>query len=214
MPLGPALRERLGRFEQPATEAYRSWFILLDDLATTLASIADPRTILEIGCGAGHLSGRLLERFPEATLVGSDICESPGDRCTEHRDRAEFVRELSTDLLPERAGSFDLVVICDVIHHVPAAERATLVRSAVELCRPGGLVAIKDWEPTPKLANAVAVFADKYISGDRGVSFPTRSELVELVDQALPDADITLEARIPPRRNNLLLVVQVPGSGD
>jgi 2-polyprenyl-6-hydroxyphenyl methylase/3-demethylubiquinone-9 3-methyltransferase len=211
MPIGPALRERLGRFEKPATEAYRSWFILLDDLAATLSSIADPRTILEIGCGAGHLSNRLLEHFPDASLVGSDICDEPGNRCTEHPDRTEFVRQLSTELVPERAGTFDLVVICDVLHHVPAADRPALVRSAVALCRPGGLIAIKDWEPTPKLANAVAVFADKYISGDRGVSFPTRSQLLDLVQEALPGADLRLEARIPPRRNNLLLVVQVPG---
>jgi 2-polyprenyl-3-methyl-5-hydroxy-6-metoxy-1,4-benzoquinol methylase len=210
MPIGPALRARLGRFEGPVTEAYRSWFIRLDDLAVTLASIADPSTILEIGCGAGHLAGRLLARFPSATLVGCDICEAPGNRCPDHRDRSEFVRQRSTELVAERAGTFDLVVICDVLHHVPIADRAAVVRSAVELCQPGGLVAIKDWEPTPKLPNAAAFVADRYISGDRGVSFPTRSELLDLVEEAAPGASITLEARIPPRRNNLLLVAGVP----
>lgn len=210
MPIGPALRERLGRFEQPATDLYRGFFISLDDLAVTLASVSDATSILEIGCGAGHLSNRLLERFPEASLVGADICEAPGDKCTGFPGRTEFVRALSTELVAERAGQFDLVVICDVVHHVPAEQREELLRSALDLCKPGGLVAVKDWERENRPAHAITYFADRYISGDKGVAFMTYDEQRDLVLGALPEAELVLEARVPPRRNNVLLVLRKP----
>ena len=41
--------------------------------------------------------------------------------------------------------------------------------------------------------------------------FPTLEELRGLVARALPDFDLVCQARIPPRRNNVLLALRRPG---
>ena len=52
MEIGQSVRARLGRWETPAAELYRSVFINLDDLAATTGRLVPSASwILEIGCG-------------------------------------------------------------------------------------------------------------------------------------------------------------------
>jgi 2-polyprenyl-6-hydroxyphenyl methylase/3-demethylubiquinone-9 3-methyltransferase len=78
----------------------------------------------------------------------------------------------------------------------------------VALVAPGGLLAVKEWERRPNAFHALAYGSDRYVSGDRGVSFLDRDELVALLDTAAPGLARVCEARIPPRRNNLLVALR------
>jgi 2-polyprenyl-3-methyl-5-hydroxy-6-metoxy-1,4-benzoquinol methylase len=208
MGIGTAVRHRLGRFEIPAAEAYRNRFIDLDSLATTLASLTKAKRILEIGSGDGSFGERLVNAFPDATYVGIDVASNPGRLYRADPARATFRSITSTDFIAENPEPFDLVTIVDVVHHVPQELRIPILTDAAKLTAPGGMVAVKDWERGRGLAHVMAFTADRYVSGDKTVRFPSREELRQMVDSGLPDFEVVCETRIPPRRNNVLYALR------
>ncbi len=212
MSVGTAVRHRLGRWEIPAAELYRGRFIDLDDLATKVGVLAAPQRILEIGCGDGSFAQRLTETFPAAEYVGIDIAATAGRLYRGDPDRAAFRTVLSGDLIAEGSAVFDLVVIVDVVHHIPPEDRLGVLRDAARLTAPGGMLMVKDWERGRGLSHYAAFFADRVISGDKSVDFPTPQELRTLLATALPEFVVHATDRIAPRRNNILYAMtrQVP----
>lgn len=206
MQLGQVVRRRLGGLEIPAVEAYRGLFINLDDLAGTLASVASPRRILDVGCGDGRFARRLTDTFANADYFGVDVVANPGALYDGDRQRASFQSVSTSELIRRGTTPFDLVIVVDVVHHVPVADRAGLLREARALTAPGGLVAVKDWERTRTAVHGLTWFADRVLSGDATVAFPTAGELTELLEHAFAGDERVLQARVPPHRNNVLHV--------
>ena len=108
MPVGKWVRQRLGRYEAMAAEAYRKPFINLDDLRDTVATLPAVRRILEVGAGEGAVADRLSVAFPNATYLELDIIDQPGRLSDGRRDGVEFRTAEVEDLPP--ADTFDLVV--------------------------------------------------------------------------------------------------------
>ena len=189
--------------ERRVADAYRDAFVDLDELARTIGSLGRFVTAIEVGCGEGALASRLA-LTTEARLLGIDIAPDPGRSYTGPGGRATFRRQRVEDLVAEGTTA-DLVVLSDVIHHVPEPERPGFLRACRKLVNPGGLLVVKEWERRSNAFHALAFGSDRYVSGDRTVSFLTRDELVALVTEATVDLAVVCETRIPPRRNNLLL---------
>lgn len=208
MGFGSAVRHRLGRFEIPAADAYRNRFIDLDSLATTLASLTSAKRVLEIGSGDGTFAQRLVKAFPDATYVGIDVAPNPGRLYRGDPSRVTFRSITSADYIAEDPEPFDLVTIVDVVHHVPEELRVPILMDAAKLTAPGGMVAVKDWERGKGIAHLMAYTADRYVSGDKTVRFPARDELQNIIEAGLPDFEVVCEARIPPRRNNVLYALR------
>lgn len=201
--LGPAIRTRLGRWEIPAADAYRSLFINLDDCATLVSSAVPARRILEVGCGDGSFGQRVLDRYPDASYVGIDVAPEPGRLFRGDRSRAEFHSVSSDEFLASSPGTFDLVVVVDVLHHVPDSLRDGLLRDVRALTSPGGHYVVKEWEPTRTPGHWAAWAADRFITGDR-IQHLSVTDLKLRLAELLGDP-LVLEARVPPRRNNYLL---------
>jgi 2-polyprenyl-3-methyl-5-hydroxy-6-metoxy-1,4-benzoquinol methylase len=212
MPIGSTVRRALGRWEPAAIRVYRDRFIDLDALAATLGAVApNAKRILEIGCGDGAMAAALRRVLPDSELLGLDpAAPTPGRMYDGDRAGTEFRAISTTELLAEEPRLFDLVVLCDVVHHVAEGEREQVLRDAAALTAPGGVVAVKEWEWRPGLANAVAYGADRWVSGDATVRFMPRVELDGLIERTMPGWTRTSEARIPPRRANLLLTMRRP----
>lgn len=203
MKIGPAIRTRLGRFEIPAADAYRSLFINLADCAELVSSLWPAKRILEVGCGDGSFAQRLLERYPDAHYVGIDVSDHPGRLYRGDPARAEFLSMPSSDYLATEPPPFDLVLVVDVLHHVPHELREPLMRDVRALTAPGGHYAVKEWQPTRTLGHWAAYAADRYITGDDIAHVPAGT-LKAALSGWLGD-ELVVEARIPPRRNNYLL---------
>jgi tRNA threonylcarbamoyl adenosine modification protein (Sua5/YciO/YrdC/YwlC family) len=129
----PASYLEMMRSEVPA-------FDRLQD-AVAQASGTGARRMLELGTGTGETARRLLERHPEATLLGID--ESVGMLETARRvlppERVELRVSRLEDPLPD--GPFDLVVSALCVHHLPGVEKAELFkRIAAELTAGGRFV--------------------------------------------------------------------------
>lgn len=212
MPLGTAVRRSLGRLEPVAVRAYREAFIDLDSLAVTLGSVVpDAKRVLEIGCGDGAMATALRQVLPNIELLGIDPGNAdPGRMFEGDRAGTEFRSITSTELLAENPAPFDLVIMVDVLHHVAESARGEILKEAAALTAPGGTVAIKEWERRGGIGTAMAYCADRFVSGDAQVRFMPQAEIDGLIGVAMPDWQRTCEARIPPRRANLLLTLRRP----
>lgn len=203
---GESVRTRLGRWETPAVRLYRSVFIDLHDLArTTERLVPSVSRILEIGSGDGSVADHMNRMYPAADYLGIDVAESAGRRYTGDPRRARFRAMTSSELVAEGPKPFDLILIVDVLHHVPSrAARVQLLRDAAALVAPGGYLLIKEWERHKGLVHALAFAADRYISGDRTVAFMSTTELRDLLSLALPELSIDEVTWVKPHRANAL----------
>lgn len=100
----------------------------------------EPR-IVDVGCGTGEISARLLALFSRSTLRGVDLLESnlahARARCANHGARASFARG-DAFALDFPAAAFDLSVCRHMLQAVPHAEK--VVAELVRVTRPGGRV--------------------------------------------------------------------------
>jgi len=93
------------------------------------------KSVLELGTGTGETARRVLNRHPDAQLIGIDA--SPGmvkvARASLPADRVKLVVGRLEDPLPE--GSFDLVVSALAVHHLEGTGKADLFRRIASMGR-------------------------------------------------------------------------------
>ena len=100
-------------------------------------------SVLDVGCGTGELLARLAAAHPAARLAGLDpVPEMLEVARTKLAGRADL-RVGWANELPWPAGSFDLVVSCNMFHYV--TQPVAAVREMERVLRPGGRIVITDW---------------------------------------------------------------------
>ena len=178
MSVGSSVRRLLGpRLERAAADRYRRLFVDLDALATTIAGLGSFGSVIEVGCGEGALLSRLMDALdPDATAVGIDIAANPGHGYSGRNPDVVFRQAAVAELVAE-GQRFDLVVVSDVLHHIPPTERITFLESCRELLAPDGTIVVKEWVRRRNIAHLAAYTSDRYVSGDKGVQFYTQDEL-------------------------------------
>jgi SAM-dependent methyltransferase len=134
---GRGCHERLYSRPDPyglVTNAYEQ--AKYDLIMQTLAGRRYART-LEVGCGEGLLSERLVDLTGE--LVGVDISEAATQRARERlegTDRAWFERRTLPLDMPD--GDFDLIVCSDVLYYWEPGTLRIGMERLIERLRPGG----------------------------------------------------------------------------
>ncbi len=147
-----------------------------------------PKSIIDLGCGAGRSTVTLQETFPGARLTGVDL--SPYFvTVAQHMER-----ELANDKaaiqwlhapaeetgLP--ADSADLVSVCLVFHELPTSAAQAIIAEAYRLVKPGGHFAIMDMNPQCEtflkmppyiltLLKSTEPYLDQYFSLDMSAAF-------------------------------------------
>lgn len=108
-------------------------------------------SVLDVGCGTGMLSERLLGAFPSCRLTGVDLSPAMVERARARLAGRAEVREADAERLPFHDGAFDLVVCNDSFHHYPDPDRAAFQMWRV--LRKGGALVLGDvWQPAPARA--------------------------------------------------------------
>ena len=210
---GPLLRRLLGdRWFPILGRLYRRVFVDLRKVVEGFPEVAEGGHILDVGAGDGELMNLLLPLNPGATATLIDVAPQVGGWLrADLRDRVEALPETSVAAYAKRKRPVDLVILSDVVHHVPLPERPGLLADLRELL--GGRAAklvVKEVEPGSWRAQ-IYYLADRFITGDRNVHFIRRDEVRQLVQSALPDAacqETDLYRRNPP---NYCLIFSVPG---
>jgi tRNA threonylcarbamoyl adenosine modification protein (Sua5/YciO/YrdC/YwlC family) len=126
------------------------------------ASGAGASRILELGTGTGETARRLLERHPDASLVGID--ESPSMLETARRalpgERVRLLAARLQDPLP--AGPFELVASALAVHHLDRGEKADLFARVRSVLAPGGRFTLADVVVPSDSADAVTELTAGY----------------------------------------------------
>jgi 2-polyprenyl-3-methyl-5-hydroxy-6-metoxy-1,4-benzoquinol methylase len=207
MSIGAAVRRAFGPYEWHIAEAWRRMFVDLDRFAAQVRAWTDATRILEIGCGEGAMTERLVSRFPGARITAIDIAPNTGRLFRGDPSRVEFRQARAEDVVAAQPASFDLVVLADVIHHVPLPMRADLLASARKALRPGGRFVFKDWARRPSLGHLACLLSDRYLTGD-DVHYHSERELRSLATGTFGEGSIIAEALIRPWKSNFAMLLQ------
>jgi 2-polyprenyl-3-methyl-5-hydroxy-6-metoxy-1,4-benzoquinol methylase len=156
--------------DDPYWETYQhAMYALAHENAPAVARairVRSPRRLLDIGGGPGTYSVAMCRRHPglEATVVELPPAAEIGRELVALEGCGERVRYRAGDALELDLGSgYDVVTIHNVLHNLPAASCAELVRRARGALRDGGTLAILEIERPPpgrtgtRLAGALGV---------------------------------------------------------
>lgn len=113
--------------------------------------------VLDVGCGLGFFSARLVERGADVTAcdLGPSMVAATRERVGCRAVVADAVRLVDYF----EPGSFDVVVSSECIEHTPDPSEA--LRQMAAMLRPGGLLSVSTpniiWLPAVKLGNWLRV---------------------------------------------------------
>src|SRR5262249_13427966 len=161
---------------------------------TELAARARGTTLLDVGCGHGVLLALLAVGHPERQVVGIDPDERKIEwarrsvgRCPNVALRARTTETLAAD----RPGSFDTVLVADVLYLLEPAAWTPFLLAAHALLKPKGRLVLKEaeddgsWRVTKALLQErvmVHLFRRTHSSGS--VGFQPRRVLVDALEAA------------------------------
>lgn len=203
MAAGARIRAMFGPLEPLVSNLWRGLFVDIGAW-TRLAHGWQPqaRRVLELGCGEGYSTARLVRAFPGITIDAIDIGGHIGRLYDGPAEAARFRIAYAEELAAEQPGAFDLIVLTDVLHHVPDDQRVSLLRAIRTLLAPGGVLAFKDWERQWTSPVHWAVHgADRWLTGDK-VRYLQRHEARALLAGVFGDGAIRAAASVRPWKNN------------
>jgi 2-polyprenyl-3-methyl-5-hydroxy-6-metoxy-1,4-benzoquinol methylase len=169
--------------------------------AAVEAAVPAAGRVLEVGCGHGLLSLYLALRSPDRIVTGVDIDEhkialakgAAGRLGSDGPDVSFAVVE--PDGFAD--GSFDAIVIADVLYLLRADARRELLARCVEHLGPGGVLIVKETDRVPRWKGAVTVAQERLATGvlriteGDEVEFAPPSEFVDQLRAA--GLEVTLE---------------------
>jgi 2-polyprenyl-3-methyl-5-hydroxy-6-metoxy-1,4-benzoquinol methylase len=205
---GPAIRRLFGPYEYKVAEAYRHIFVNLDDFARLIHTwVPQARRILEVGCGEGAMTERITRIYPAATVTAIDITSKVGRMFRGNRANVTFSEESVEAVASRHPTSFDLVILADVIHHVPIEARRSLMHGIDQAMTPDGSFIFKDWLAKKTPINWLCGASDRYLTGDN-VSYLTMPIIEDLVTDPFGPSAIRQTATVRPWDNNVAVLVR------
>jgi tRNA threonylcarbamoyl adenosine modification protein (Sua5/YciO/YrdC/YwlC family) len=140
--------------EIPAYDAFQD--------AVVSASGDGARRVLELGTGTGETARRLLDRHPDALLVGVDESASmlSAARSALPGERVSLQVRAIEEPLPE--GPFDVVATALCVHHLKGALKRDLFARVFEVLAPGGRFVLGDVVVPDDPADATIPLSDGY----------------------------------------------------
>ncbi|WP_199622409.1 methyltransferase domain-containing protein [Paenibacillus alkalitolerans] len=171
--------------------------------ALALEAAPDARELLELGCGTGALTGRLLACLPAASVTAVDLAPAMADtaatKLAAHRERLRIVVG-DAERLPETLGfgpepRYDLVASSATFQWF--ADPQAAVGMLTRYVRPGGAVAFATFGPDT-FRELRASFREAEASlglphAPRTLAFPDRGDWVRWFERA--DARLTIAER-------------------
>jgi SAM-dependent methyltransferase len=115
--------------------------VLLRDFYRRRGTRTESTTWLDVGCGEGQLLALGKRYFRD--VAGCDVSEG----MIRHSEGLNIRRQESQHRIPFADGSFDLVTVVCVYHHVRVSDRAALTSDVPRVLKPGGIFCIIEHNP-------------------------------------------------------------------
>jgi tRNA (cmo5U34)-methyltransferase len=131
-------------------EAVMDSLLMLEIISSTAKSLATkPRNILDLGCGAGNYTLKLLSVLPNLDCTLVDLSQPMLDKAKERisKETSGMVTAIQADMrsLDFKPGSFDIIISTMAIHHLREdAEWNIVFRKLHDFLSPGGLLLVAD----------------------------------------------------------------------
>jgi 2-polyprenyl-3-methyl-5-hydroxy-6-metoxy-1,4-benzoquinol methylase len=110
-----------------------------------------PARILDFGCGVGTLSSALALRLPGVTIHGYDVSEDSLAQIEPTlRERGVFTSDLGA-----LESGYSLIVISNVMHHIPVAARQETISRLAGCLAPSGEILVFEHNPINPLTRLV-----------------------------------------------------------
>jgi 2-polyprenyl-3-methyl-5-hydroxy-6-metoxy-1,4-benzoquinol methylase len=151
-----------------------------------VAARARGNTLLDVGCGHGVLVALLTDGHPERRVVGID----PDERKIGRQANVEFQACMIETLAAERPGSFDSVIVADVLCLVAKTAWPSFLDAARRLLRPGGQLLLKDAENDGSWKVTKALWQERLMvrllrrTQASGIGFASREEWHDILAAA------------------------------
>ena len=117
-----------GNFEDKYNSKHPISKILVNGFLSSFDEFIDmsgsPRKILEVGCGEGYLTKRLVDKFPNSEIFASDISQEIARVARKRLGRKVNLSVQNVEKLQYNKSTFDLLICCEVLEHVKNPEAA------------------------------------------------------------------------------------------
>jgi hypothetical protein len=169
--------------------AYRAIYVDLAKVAAELAAaIPHDAHVLDVGGGDGQPINHLLALRSDLMITTLDPAPIVG-QWIEERFAGRVTRLPATSLAEYLLGGHndpDVILISDVMHHIPETARHSFLASVSVLLQrvPDLRIIVKDVEPAYWRA-LLGYWSDRYVTGDRHVSLISRDDMAALLQAAL-----------------------------
>lgn len=105
--------------------------------------LQDGMRVLEIGCGIGTQTELLAEKLPNGYLLAMDISPRSIEMAKQRLAGKKQVDLRCGDIVTlDVDGTFDMIVLPDVLEHIPISEHEILFQKLAKLLKPEGQVVI------------------------------------------------------------------------
>ena len=158
--------------EQLKTSGFASDYFAAQKARITIAEMPlppDARTparLLDVGCGNGVLDSLLLAEMARKTRAGQggaggiqidgvEVSRKSVEEAQALRLPFTTFREFDGQHLPFEAGTFDVIIFCVVMHHVPLGIRAPLLEECRRVLNLGGALFIFEHNPLNPLTQYI-----------------------------------------------------------
>jgi SAM-dependent methyltransferase len=140
-------------FGQTYFEKYRFDFDIMypffHSIAATLVEKYHPSSVLDLGCGKGHMVYAFDELGVES--FGVDFSEYAVSRSPQNIRERLFKADLASEVLPFENGKFDMITAMGLLEHLKSVDHA--IGEMKRVLQPGGSLFIR----TPKRSIEVAL---------------------------------------------------------
>ena len=160
------------------------------ELIARVAAAATPFAthLLDIGCGAGNYTLKLLQYVPNLNVTLVDLSKPMLDRAVErvHAVTSGEVTTAQADIRDLRLGEsrFDIIVAAAVFHHLREdAEWLSVFRKCHAALKPGGSMWISDLiaHPNPSIHAVMWARYGEYLTGLKGSEY--RDQVFDYIEQ-------------------------------
>lgn len=154
---------------------------LVSPIAHLEGIIPEKGKIYDLGCGAGLLSNLLSLKSEKRQVVGIDSARDKIDIAMKARGKRQNIEFKIGNIMNFYLDNPDIIVMCDVLHHIPFSEHEKLLRYVFASLDKGGFFILQDIDKKPFLKYIFALGIDKITNMLSSVYYRTSRETENLL---------------------------------